>query len=303
VPLAIGLGLGALGSVVSGGLQSSAAKGAAQTQANAANNAANLQFAESQQANNLIQSIYGQNVARLQPFVGAGEGALTSLSALTGAGGTGGGSTLTGGTGSGPLTSPLTAPFTPTMTQLSQTPGYQFALQQGQLATQAGSSAVGQGSAVSGAPGTSGIGPSGPLGKALANYSEGLASTTYQQQFQNYLTQNQQIYSMLSGLVNQGEGAAAGQATAGTTAGGQGANALIAGAQGYGSYSTAGAAATAAGTVGSASALGNAATGIGNNALLYGVLGGGASGGAFSSLIPSYSGGTNNAWTASDTLQ
>jgi len=305
MPLGIGLAISGGASLLGGLFQSGASTSAAKQQAQAAEYAANLQYAESQQANALIQQIYGQNVARLAPFVTGGQSfydtaaqgvtgmqqGINAIGTLTGTGG--------GGNGN-PLTSPLTAPFQPTMAQLSQTPGYQFALQQGLLAVGAGSSAQGMGSAVSGAgagntvPGVAGIGPSGPLGKGLANYAEGLASTTYQQQFQNYLTQNQQIYNILAGYTGLGQnlattglsgyglgaGAAAGTGQLGATAGGQSANALLQGAQGYGSYSTAGAAATAAGTVGSASALSNALGGVGNSALLYGVLGGGGNAGA-----------------------
>ena len=266
--LAAAAGIGAAASLAGGLIQSGAAKSAAKQQTDAANNAAALQYAESQQANQLIQSIYSQNTARLQPFVGAGTASLSKLLDMT----------------SGP--GGLTKAFDPTMSQLAQTPGYKFALDQGLLGVQAGASATGQGSAVSAAPGTAGIGPSGPLGKGLANYAEGLASTTYQQQFQNYWAQNQAIYNMLAGITNTGENAAAQTGTMGTAAGGQGANALITGAQGYGSYSTAGAAAGAAGTVGSANALTNGLTGIGNSAMMYGVLGnGGASNGTVSSLM------------------
>jgi hypothetical protein len=127
------------------------------------------------------------------------------------------------------------------------------------------------------------------MGKSLANYAEGLASTTYQQQFTNYLTQNQQIYNMLSGQVGTGENAAAATAGVGQTAAGQSANALLTGSGQYGSATTAGAAATAAGVTGAANALGN-------SALLYGILGGGQSSGA---MVPNNS--TNTSYFNSGT--
>ena len=255
VPAAI-IGAGAIGA--------GASIYAGSTQASAANKAAQTSLTEANNSNALIQQIYSSNKAMLQPFVGAGTSALTALQGLTGT-----------NVGGNPLTAPLSKPFEPTMSQLSQTPGYQFALQQGLLATQAGASAQGQGSAVAGVGSgqTPGVGPSGPLGKSLANYAEGLASTTYQQQFQNYLVQNQQIYNQLSGLVGQGEAAGSAIAGVGQAAGGQSANALLTGAGQYGSLTTAGAAAQAAGVTGAAGALGN-------SALLYGVLGAGQGGGS-----------------------
>jgi hypothetical protein len=85
----------------------------------------------------------------------------------------------------------LTTNFNPTMEQLAQTPGYQFALQQGLQTAQ--NSYAGQG-----------LGTSGAAMKGAENYAQGLASTTYQQQFQNYLAQNMQNYNMLSGAANIG---------------------------------------------------------------------------------------------------
>ena len=284
--MAAAAGIGAVGSVAGGLIQSGAASSAAKTQSAAANNAANLQFIESQQSNQLIQSIYKQNVERLQPFVGAGVNALGSLASMTG---------MTAG--GNPATSPLTKPFAPTMEQLAQTPGYQFALQQGTLATQAGASAIGQGSAVAGvgAGQPRGVGPSGPLGKGLANYAEGLASTTYQQQFQNDLATKMQVYNMLAGQVGIGANAAAQTGQMGTTAGGQSANALMGGASAGGSYLTAGAAANAAGQVGSASALSNGLTGVGNSALLYGMFGGQGGGQGLASSVMNMS-ASNPIW-------
>jgi len=268
--LGTALAVSAGAAVVGGGVQALGAYSAGKTQASAENNAANVSLQEANNSNALIESIYGQNKSLLQPFIGAGESALGKLQQLIGT-----------NAGGNPLTAALTKPFEPTLAQLSSTPGYKFALQQGELATQAGASAMGQGSAVSGAPGTAGIGASGPLGKGLANYAEGLASQTYQQQFSNYLTQNQQIYNMLAGQVNMGAGTAATLANAGTTAGGQSANALLTGAGQYGSLTSAGAAASAAGIVGATGGISNALTGAGNNALLYGVLGAGGGTNAF----------------------
>lgn len=232
VPTAI-LGAGALGtagSVASGAIGSSAATSAANTQAKAAAQGQALQAEELQQ----IQ-------ANLAPFISGGQSAFSQLENLTG-------TSPTNPQFQNPLTAPLTARFQPTIQQLEGTPGYQFTLDQGLKATQ--NSFAGQGLAKSGA-----------AMKGAANYAEGLAGTTYQQQFQNYLAQNQQIYNLLSGISTTGANAAA-------ISGQQG----ISGTSNITNLLTGGAAAQAAGTVGSANALGGAVAGIGgagqNTALL-----------------------------------
>ena len=73
--------------------------------------------------------------------------------------------------------------------QLAQMPGYQFQQQQGNDATKRQALAMG-------------LGLSGNTLKALSDYNQGLASTSYQQQLQNLL-----------GPINTGQSAAAGQAS------------------------------------------------------------------------------------------
>ena len=226
----VGGGLSAAGSVGSALLGSNAAQSAAQAQEQAAQTAANAEL-----------QMYGETSAKLQPFTDAGTGAIQTLQGLTGT-----------NAGGNPLTAPLTATFQPTMDQLAKTPGYQFTQQQGLQATQNAAAAQG-------------LGQSGAALKGAANYSTGLASTTYQQQFQNYLSQNQQIYNMISGQASLGENAAAMQGNQGLAAQSQ-ANALT----------TSGAAAGAAGIVGSANALSgglSGVTGAASNSLLLGSLG------------------------------
>lgn len=208
--------LGAAGSVASGMIGSSAAEKAAQEQAAAAQQAAQMQM-----------QMFQQTQANLSPFVQAGQGGTQALQRLTGT-----------NPGGNPLTAPLTKPFAPTMEQLAQTPGYQFVLDQGLKSTQNSYAAQG-------------LGQSGAALKGAANYAEGLAGTTYQSQFQNYLAQNQQIYGMLGGLSSLGENAAAMTGSQGLQASGA-----------AGNFLTSGAAASAAGTVGSANSLISALSGI-----------------------------------------
>lgn len=200
-----------IGSIIGGVLASRGAEQGAEIQANAASEAAQAQL----NMFNVIQQL-------MNPFLSLGYGATQPLAQATG--------TVEGGN---PFTAPLTKPFAPE--DLTQTPGYEFTLEQGLRATQNALTATG-------------LGRSGTAVKAATDYSTGLASTTYNQQLSNTLAQNQQIYNMLAGLVQGGQGAAAGTGGAGmqaqTTA-----NALT----------TGGAAAAAAGVTGSANALANSA--------------------------------------------
>jgi hypothetical protein len=263
MPLAVA-GIAAGGSVLGGLIGAGGSKSAAKTQASAAQQAAQLQYA-----------MYAQTAGRLQPWVSTGTGATNQLGGLLGLSGYQ--ASGAGGLGTGALTTP----FQPTMAQLSQTPGYQFTLQQGLESVQNQTSAQGQGGGVM--PG-GGLGASGPEAKGMAQYATGLASTTYQQQFQNYWNQLNNIYNMVSGVSSTGASAAAGVGQAGQ---GTAANA--------GNILQAGAGATAAGTVGAANALGGSLSNLGGVAQNYALLstmqnsplfGGGTSGsGSISSIM------------------
>lgn len=181
------------------------------------NQAANAQEQASQQAQDTQLQMFHEAQRALQPYNQVGQQAFGNLmGALPG----------------------LTAPFNPTMEQLAATPGYQFTLGQGLKATQNAYAAQG-------------LGSSGAALKGAANYAEGLAGTTYQQQFQNYLGQNAQIYNMLYGPAALGENAAAGVGNA----------ALQTGAGVAQSQQNAGAA-QAAGYLASGQAVGNAAASV-----------------------------------------
>jgi hypothetical protein len=203
---------------------------------NAAQTAAQTQAAAADQASQNVLNEFNETQANLSPFTQAGKGALTQLQQLTGT-----------NPGGNPLTAALTAPFQPTQAQLAETPGFQFTLQQGQLATQDSFAAQG-------------LGQSGAASKGAANFAEGLASTTFQQQFQNYLTQNAQIAGLLQNQVGTGENAAAMTGQQGLTATANAAN-----------LTTGGAAALAAGTVGQANAITAGIGGVGNAATTTGL--------------------------------
>jgi hypothetical protein len=230
--------LGAAGSI-GGGLISA---GGAQAAAN-----------EQLQATQLGIQYQIQNKAQLQgmlqPYMNTGQSGLNQLTANIGS---------------------LTTPFNPTMASLAATPGYQFTLGQGEQGVANAYSGQGLGAGVTG--GATAMTPSGPGAKGAINYAENLASTTYQQQFQNYLGQNSQLFNMMMGQAGLGEQAA------GTYGGvSQSATNAISG------LTSAGGAAQAAGTQSAANAIGQGVTGatsgLSNFALLNSLGGGSLFGG------------------------
>ncbi len=220
------------------GVTAAAGVGSAVIGASAAKSAAKTQAQAADTASGNTLAMFNQTKADLSPFVSAGTGAVNELTAQL---------------------PELTKTFDPTMAQLEQTPGYQFSLDQGLKATQNGFAAQG-------------LATSGAALKGGAQYAQGLASTTFQQQFQNYLAQNQQKYNMYMGQSQLGENAAAMTGQQGLTATGQ-----------AGNFLTSGAAASAAGTVGAANAITGGLSNIGSIGQLYAMsnngLFGGTSGG------------------------
>ena len=72
------------GSIIGGIMAGKAASNAAQTQANAANTAAQLQYQSGQQALGFQQQVYGNTQAELNPYLQAGYGGLANLQYLLG---------------------------------------------------------------------------------------------------------------------------------------------------------------------------------------------------------------------------
>lgn len=253
----IGPGLAIL---LAGGLSAGASAFAGSTESAAAQSAAAQQAAVAQAGQQIQQNEFNTIEGQLSPFISAGEGGANALTTMLGT-----------GSGGNPATSPLLSnypsfqPFQPTMAQLEGTPGYQFTLDQGLKANQ--NSFASQGGSESGA-----------AVKGAESFATGLASTTYNQQLQNYLAQQQQgynqnlsnrqfTYNALTGLTGIGESAAAQSGVTGSNITSNIANLI--GQQGQSG---------AAGTVGSANAIAGAASGIGGSlnstALTYALLNG-----------------------------
>jgi len=112
--------------------------------------AANKAASASRDAALLQQQMYQTTRGDLAPFVQSGAGALPTLNALT-------------------YGDPATV-----QARLEQTPGYQFALQQGLKSTQANAAARG-------------LGVSGASLKGAATYATGLADQTFENRFQDAL--------------------------------------------------------------------------------------------------------------------
>jgi hypothetical protein len=180
---AIGAAVGAIGGAAISG---SAAKSAANTQAQSAANAQQI-------SENEFNTITQQE----QPFMNAGYGALSTLNQDLGIGPDNG----SGGYGS------LTAPFTTeNFKQLS--PAYQFQLQQGQQGV------LNQDSSGQGAL-------SGATMKDLIGYNQNYANTSFNNAFNQYQTQNQNIYNRLQGIAGLGQAAASNTGAQGTALAGQ----------------------------------------------------------------------------------
>lgn len=224
------LGIGAL---AAGGVASAVIGG------NAATTAAGEQEQAAQAGTDTQLSIFNQTQANLAPYNQVGQSALSQLASLFGLG--------PGGTG------PTASTAAGATSALTQYPGYQFGLQQGNQALDR--SAASQGLLLSG----------GQL-KAAQQYGQGYAQ---QNAWGPYLSQ-------LSGLSSLGENAAATAGNQGVQTGANVAQSQLAAGQ-----------AAAAGTVGSANAItGGISTGL-NNAALLAVLGqgGGSAAGAYNSNL------------------
>lgn len=177
-------------------ISSSASRSAANTQANAANRATDLQ-----------QQNLQQTRESLQPFINTGYDAQSSLRNLLGLG-----APTDGGTyGS------LTKPFNAQTWEQYKDPGYDFQLRQGQQALQNSQAAK------------DGV-LSGAALKDLIGFNQGMANTAYQNAFGRYMSQNDATYNRLSSLLGIGENAAAGVGNTGAQVTSNIANTLTSGA-------------------------------------------------------------------------
>lgn len=172
--------IGAVGSNMAAGKQAAGQEKAAQTQAD------------------MFKTINGQE----QPFIQAGVHATDSLSQLMGTSGTPGGKVGNTGLDQGSLNKS----FTPADFLANKDPGYEFQMQQGEQAIR---------NAATPAAGAL----AGSTLKDMMTFNQGLASTGYQNAFNRFQTQQNNIFGRLSGIAGMGQNAASNTGTAGTQLG------------------------------------------------------------------------------------
>lgn len=169
--------------------------GAAVIGAVASNSAANKQAKAAKNATQLQQNQWNDTRESLQPYMDQGKSALASLNSF--------------------LADPNNQSFTAEDFNRHSDPSYQWQLQQGQQALQ-NSQAAGDGVL------------SGAALKGMQNYTQGLASTNYQNAYTNWFNTTNQNYSRLAGMAQLGEGAAAGAGNIGANLAGTAASSTMA---------------------------------------------------------------------------
>lgn len=206
----------AAATVASAAIGASSASSAASSQKNAANAAADEQTRQMQ-----------QDQANFSPYLTSGAAANNALTTQLGL--------SNGGTGDFSPNSLLSGPSM-TEAQLQTTPGYQFNLNTGLNAVQNSASARG-------------LGTSGNALAGAATYATGLADNTYQNQYNNAVTNQTNQFNRLMGLTQLGQNSAAGVGAQGVQSASNIAGSTIAGGN-----------AAAAGAIGVGSSLGNGLT-------------------------------------------
>ncbi len=161
----------------------------------ASNSAANKQAAAQRQAAATQAGMFNTINQQEQPFIQSGYGATTQLNQLLG--------TASGTPANGEPNGYLTQTFNPTQADLQNYPGYQFALQTG-----------GQAVRNADTPGAGAL--SGAALKDLTNFNVGTANQYYGQYFNQFQTQQNNIFSRLSQIAGLGQSAATQTGNVGT---------------------------------------------------------------------------------------
>lgn len=188
---------------------------------NASSKAADTQAQASANSLALQSQMFAKSQGNIAPYLATGANASNMLTNTLG--------------NMQPIT---TSPIKMDQASLEQTPGYQFNLSQGLKGVQNSASARG-------------LGVSGAAQKGAAAYATGLADSTYQNQFNNAVTNqqnafnNQQtdrqnMFNRLYSTAALGANAAGGAATNATTAGNSMANTTMTGANGQAAAQVAG---------------------------------------------------------------
>lgn len=199
-----------------------------QTNKNAINNALNTQLAAGQQAGSTLKDIYNQQLGFVSPYQQAGLAGLNLL---------------------GQNKDYLTHQFDATDLAKGLAPNYNFMLQQGQMANQRAANVGG------GALGGNAL-------QGLQKFTQDYAGNAYQNAFNNYQQQRQNIFNTLSNIANMGQTANQQAIGAGTSYG-----------QNQTNLATGLAAAQAGATMGQAQNQTNLISNLANNVTLASLLG------------------------------
>jgi len=216
-------------SILGGIFGSNAANRAAETQSDAALEAARLQTQAGQDALNFNREALAQQQQNLQPWLDSGAGALRSIEEM------------------------LANPFVmPTQEEAMQDPGIQFQMQQGQRALEAYERAHGKLL-------------SGKAVKDINTFAQGVASQGYSNVANRKLQEREANLNPLLSMAGLGQTSMSQSNAAISNAANQNANIGLTTAGNVGNFQTQGANARASGYVGSANSMINAVQNIGNN--------------------------------------
>ena len=170
----------------------------------ASNHAAGTQADAQKQASATQQGMFDTINQQEQPFIQGGYEANASLRQLLGL----------SGDSTNPNYGSLTKPFTPQDYLANKDPGYDFQLKTG-------------GQAIRNAD-TPGVGSlSGAALKDLMSFNQSMAATGYQNAFNRYTTQQNNVFARLSGLAGMGANAAANLGSQGQAAAQNAGNELV----------------------------------------------------------------------------
>lgn len=241
-----------IGSAVAGGAVSAySANKASNAQEDAAQSAQQTQLQAQQEADQTQMQMFNQTQAQQQPWIQAGQTAVGQLTAGTAAGGQ---FSNAGNFNAGDLNANLA-------------PNYEFQLQQGQGALN------NQNSVSGGLVGGNAL-------QGIEAYTQGAAGNAYQQAYNNYNTNQSNVYNRLASIAGFGQTATGQNQQAGTAAGTNLANVAMTAGSNIGSAQLAAGAAQAAGYTATGNAISGGANSISSMYALNGLTGGRLFGGS-----------------------
>ena len=246
-PFAIAALGGAAASGLSGIMGAGAARQAGAAQSQASMLSAIIQAQQAQQAQAMQQKMYEESVARMEPFRQGGVAATNRMQELYGIGGN------QGAAGYGSYAQPFS------MADYQADPGYAFRVQQGQQAIDRSAAA------------NAGL-QSGAALKAASRFGQEMGSQEYGNAYNRFLQQRELQLRALQGLASPGASMASQTGQLGVQTGANIANTMLGAGQALGQGIEQAGQARASSYMGGASALQGALSGIGQNAMLYGML-------------------------------